>query len=96
MIKRRYVYGSPRNSNSNKVAETFLTAPDSASWSTHSNCSANRLTGWKLYASRKNAEVDFYEAGHFVLGNHVNEIEVVMRDFLARQLTIKTIKTTTR
>jgi pimeloyl-ACP methyl ester carboxylesterase len=38
----------------------------------------------------KNAEVHFYETGHFALETHANEIGVAMRDFLARHLTPKT------
>lgn len=34
----------------------------------------------------KNAEVHFYETGHFALETHANEIGAAMRDFLARHL----------
>ena len=44
----------------------------------------------------KNAEVHFYETGHFALETHANEIGAAVRDFLARHLTIKANKSATR
>jgi pimeloyl-ACP methyl ester carboxylesterase len=44
----------------------------------------------------KNAEVYFYETGHFALETHANEIAAAMHDFLARHLTKEAIKFATR